>query len=62
MIATQEEGLGPEAQLARAMSLHRRRSVPLLLNYSPLDIMEALSEGGAFNGDRITLLGAGAGV
>jgi hypothetical protein len=57
----QEEGLGPEEQQAameRALSLQRRRSIPLLLHYAPLDLMEGLSEGGAFSGERVLLLGA----
>ena len=56
----QEEGSGLEEQQAteRALSLQRRRSIPLLLHYAPLDLMEALSEGGAFNGDHVLLLGA----
>ena len=53
----QEEGRAEEG-LHRRLSLHRRRSIPLLLNYSPLDFMEALSEGKAFNGDAIYLSSA----
>ena len=54
-----EEGGGQEGHHhQRRLSLHRRRSTPPLLNYAPLDFMEALSEGRAFNGDAMFLSSA----
>lgn len=47
------QGLGERSE----GSLSRRRSIPLLLNYSPLDFMESMSEGDAFNGDALLLSG-----
>ena len=52
----QEEGeAGAGSQEGSRHGLERRRSTPLLLHYAPLDFMEALSEGCAFNGQAITL-------
>ena len=52
----QEEGEGGTgSQEGSRHGLERRRSTPLLLHYAPLDFMEALSEGCAFNGQAITL-------
>lgn len=45
----QEEGF--EGGEGFGMGLTRRMSTPLLLNYSPLDFMEQLSEGDAFSGE-----------
>lgn len=47
----QEEGLEGREMLGLAVGLQRRMSTPLLLNYSPLDFMEQLSEGDAFSGE-----------
>ncbi|KAK9906401.1 hypothetical protein WJX75_001248 [Coccomyxa subellipsoidea] len=47
----QEEGLEERERHGLAVGLQRRMSTPLLLNYSPLDFMEQLSEGGAFSGE-----------
>ena len=58
-VCVQEEGRGEGEEVhQRRLSLHRRRSTPLLLNYTPLDFMEALSEGKAFNGDAMYLSSA----
>ena len=47
----QEEGLEERDRHGLAVGLQRRMPTPLLLNYSPLDFMEQLSEGGAFSGE-----------
>ena len=55
----QEEGeAGTGSQEGSRHGLERRRSTPLLLHYAPLDFMEALSEGCAFNGQAISLAGS----
>ena len=55
-VLMQEEGeAGTGSQEGSRHGLERRRSTPLLLHYAPLDFMEALSEGCAFNGQAITL-------
>lgn len=58
-VPEQEEGLDfREAQgLGERSGSLTRVSTPLLLNYSPLDFMESLSEGDAFNGDALLLSG-----
>ena len=55
-VLMQEDGeAGTGSQEGSRHGLERRRSTPLLLHYAPLDFMEALSEGCAFNGQAITL-------
>ena len=49
---------GSGSQEGSRHGLERRRSTPVLLHYAPLDFMEALSEGCAFNGQAITLTGS----
>jgi hypothetical protein len=48
-----EEDLGQGLAHRSSSGLSRRLSTSLLLNYSPLDFMEALSEGDAFPGDTL---------
>ncbi|BDA46393.1 hypothetical protein COCOBI_08-4860 [Coccomyxa sp. Obi] len=55
----QEEGFEGREGQGIAMGLQRRMSTPLLLNYSPLDFMEQLSEGDAFSGQPFFLSSPG---
>jgi len=41
----------PRAPRRHSTSLARLESASVLINYSPLDMFEAVSEGAAFNGD-----------
>ncbi len=56
----QEEGIEGGEGMEMPIGLQRRMSTPLLLNYSPLDFMEQLSEGDAFNGQPFFLASPGA--
>lgn len=56
----QEEGVEGREGVGMPIGLQRRMSTPLLLNYSPLDFMEQLSEGDAFHGQPFFLSSSGA--